>query len=134
MTKHKMILYLLVLLLSPAARPAAAPADYRIENAKGNVYRFVNDRHRSVFLITGEGIILTDPHGMATGSTESRISFKAPAPLRLPGLAPAKPEKSEPAPAQLVLGRKHRGERQMFARLTNPYISGRHRCLFCCPA
>jgi glyoxylase-like metal-dependent hydrolase (beta-lactamase superfamily II) len=35
--------------------------DYKIEKVKGDVYRFIDDRHRSVFLVTREGIILTDP-------------------------------------------------------------------------
>lgn len=39
----------------------ASAADYAIENIRGDMYRFVDDRHRSVFLVTSEGIILTDP-------------------------------------------------------------------------
>lgn len=36
-------------------------SDYRIENVKGNVYRFIDDRHRSVFLMTKAGILITEP-------------------------------------------------------------------------
>ena len=44
------------------AQPFAAMADeYRIENIKGNVYRFVDDRHRSLFVVTKSGILLVDP-------------------------------------------------------------------------
>lgn len=53
---------MLVLIAVPAiySVPVVA-ADYRIESVQGNVYRFVNDRHRSVFAVTGQGIIATDP-------------------------------------------------------------------------
>ena len=39
----------------------AKAADYRIEKVSGNVYRFIDDRHRSVFAVTEAGIIATDP-------------------------------------------------------------------------
>lgn len=57
----------------------AAAADYRIENVKGNVYRVVNDRHRSVFAVTEAGIIATDPMDEAAarwlkGELEERFS------------------------------------------------------------
>ena len=39
----------------------AMAADYRIENVSSNIYRVINDRHRSVFAVTEAGIILTDP-------------------------------------------------------------------------
>jgi len=42
--------------------PAGASAgDYAIERVAGNVYRFIDDRHRSVFLVTEAGILVTDP-------------------------------------------------------------------------
>lgn len=34
---------------------------YQIEQIQGNVYRFIDDRHRSIFIDTSEGIIVTDP-------------------------------------------------------------------------
>jgi len=34
---------------------------YQIENISGEVYRFIDDRHRSIFINTSEGIIVTDP-------------------------------------------------------------------------
>ena len=40
---------------------AAIAGEYRIENIKGNVYRFVDDRHRSLFVVTKSGILLVDP-------------------------------------------------------------------------
>lgn len=40
---------------------AGAAEQYSIEKVTGNVYRFVNDRHRSVFLVTKNGILITDP-------------------------------------------------------------------------
>lgn len=41
--------------------PMQVQAAYKIENISGNIYRFIDDRHRSVFAVTTEGIILTDP-------------------------------------------------------------------------
>ncbi|MGI1669750.1 MAG: MBL fold metallo-hydrolase [Neptuniibacter sp.] len=54
--KYALIVLVLSLLLIPKTY-----ADYRIENITGNIYRFVDDRHRSVFAVTSEGIIVTDP-------------------------------------------------------------------------
>lgn len=54
--KYVLIVLVLSLLLIPKTY-----ADYRIENITGNIYRFVDDRHRSVFAVTSEGIIVTDP-------------------------------------------------------------------------
>ena len=34
--------------------------DYRIENVKGSVYRFVDDRHRALFVVGKSGILLVD--------------------------------------------------------------------------
>lgn len=34
---------------------------YTLEKVKGDVYRFIDDRHRSVVLVTSEGILVTDP-------------------------------------------------------------------------
>jgi glyoxylase-like metal-dependent hydrolase (beta-lactamase superfamily II) len=53
-------LLVLTALLSLAGNLVLA-SDYRIENVKGNVYRFIDDRHRSVFLVTKAGILITDP-------------------------------------------------------------------------
>lgn len=39
----------------------ALASDYQIEKVKGSVYRFVAGRHRSVFLVTEKGILVTDP-------------------------------------------------------------------------
>lgn len=38
---------------------SAAP--FKIEQVDGKVYRFIDDRHRSIFVVTDEGIIVTDP-------------------------------------------------------------------------
>ena len=45
-----------------------AVANYSIEKINGDLYRFVDDRHRSVFLVKDEGILLADPlnHDAAT--------------------------------------------------------------------
>lgn len=47
----------------PAHIQAAEQPTYTIENVKGNVYRFVAGHYRSAFLVTDEGIIVTDPLG-----------------------------------------------------------------------
>ena len=54
--KLTLFLFTVSLIFSPGAY-----ADYKIENVSGNIYRFIDDRHRSVFAVTSEGIILTDP-------------------------------------------------------------------------
>lgn len=52
----------LVLLVSALFCSLAVNAQsYQIEQVKGDVYRFVDGRHRSVFLVTKEGIVVTDP-------------------------------------------------------------------------
>ncbi len=61
MFKPCRIFFLLVLLMPVAGPSDAAAADYRIEQISGNVYRFIDDRHRSVFAVTEQGIIATDP-------------------------------------------------------------------------
>ncbi len=55
-------IFLLVLLLLPVTCSQFAFAgDFRIEQVTKNIYRFVADRHRSVFLVTEKGILITDP-------------------------------------------------------------------------
>ena len=41
------------------SHPALAD-EYRIENVKGSVYRFVDDRHRSLFVVGKSGILVVD--------------------------------------------------------------------------
>lgn len=56
------ILILFVLFVSAVGWTQSTLAnDYKIEKVSGNVYRFVADRHRSVFLVTENGILITDP-------------------------------------------------------------------------
>lgn len=55
---QKFVLSLFFLSLLPAQLLAA---DYTIEPIAEDVYRFVDDRHRSVFMVTDAGIIMTDP-------------------------------------------------------------------------
>ncbi len=61
MGKHKTIFFLLFFIFPAFSSTITFASDYRIENVKGNVYRFVADRHRSVFLVTPEGVLMTDP-------------------------------------------------------------------------
>lgn len=56
----KLFVLALALIAVFASGPVAA-VDYQIEQVKDNVYRFISDRHRSVFAVTSEGIIATDP-------------------------------------------------------------------------
>ena len=53
-------LLLLALCPPPAAAQDAAP-DYQIEVMRENVYRFTAGNYRSVFMVTDDGLFLTDP-------------------------------------------------------------------------
>ena len=55
-----MRLVLLALLLPVVAFAQDAP-EYQIERMKENVYRFTAGTYRSVFMVTAEGIVATDP-------------------------------------------------------------------------
>lgn len=61
MKKTGSLIVLLVLLNFSFGSSLVSANEYKIEKIKGDIYRFVDDRHRSVFLVTNEGIILTDP-------------------------------------------------------------------------
>lgn len=56
---------LVALVIACSFNRSANAETYSIEQVKGNVYRFVNDRHRSVLMVTEEGIIVTDPMNAA---------------------------------------------------------------------
>jgi glyoxylase-like metal-dependent hydrolase (beta-lactamase superfamily II) len=72
-----------VLLGAALAVPAAAqdaPA-YAIERVKDNVYRFTAGHHHSVFMVTDDGLFLTDPISEAAAThlkTELERRFDAP--------------------------------------------------------
>ncbi|MDO6512935.1 MULTISPECIES: MBL fold metallo-hydrolase [unclassified Neptuniibacter] len=59
-TQNPLITFLLILSFSFISSMAVAD-EYKIEHIQGDIYRFIDDRHRSVFLVTNEGIVLTDP-------------------------------------------------------------------------
>ena len=59
--KVSAITLLLVMIIIAFGSPMVSANEYKIENVRGDVYRFIDDRHRSVFLVTHKGIILTDP-------------------------------------------------------------------------
>lgn len=61
MKKSASLIVLLMLLNFFFGSSMVSANEYKIEKVKGDIYRFVDDRHRSVFLVTNEGIILTDP-------------------------------------------------------------------------
>lgn len=60
---YRRLIVLLICLFSPFSF-----ANYSIEKINGDLYRFVDDRHRSVFLVNDDGILLADPlnHDAAT--------------------------------------------------------------------
>ena len=60
-SKHKSLFFVLLIAISAFSSSTTLANGYKIENVQGDVYRFVDDRHRSVFLVTDEGILLTDP-------------------------------------------------------------------------
>lgn len=61
MNKHNWLLWLTAFAIAGFSAPMVWASEYRIENVKGDVYRFIDDRHRSLFLVTDEGILITDP-------------------------------------------------------------------------
>lgn len=59
-TSHRLVAAVLfVVLMTPA--PSIAQDDYSIELMKDNVYRFTAGPYRSVFMVTEDGLFLTDP-------------------------------------------------------------------------
>lgn len=61
MTATGKIIAALLLLASIAADANAQTGDRSITNIAGDLYRFQNRNHYSVFLVTSEGILVTDP-------------------------------------------------------------------------
>ena len=49
------------LMISPATDLRAQEAKRSIEQVKGDVYRFQNDFHFAMFVVTDDGIVVTDP-------------------------------------------------------------------------
>lgn len=43
-------------------------SSYEIETLEGGLYRFIDDRHRSVFMITKQGALITDPLNTAAAT------------------------------------------------------------------
>jgi glyoxylase-like metal-dependent hydrolase (beta-lactamase superfamily II) len=50
-----------VMALVPAAGTFAAGPERTIEELRDGVYRFTEERHSSVFMVTDEGVVVTDP-------------------------------------------------------------------------
>jgi glyoxylase-like metal-dependent hydrolase (beta-lactamase superfamily II) len=76
-----MRLILAICLLSLAPLPAASQAEFSIEPMKDDVYRFTAGHYRSVFMVTDEGIFLTDPISEEAATwlrAELRRRFDAP--------------------------------------------------------
>lgn len=73
----------IAVLAAGLALPAVAqePPEYAIERVKGNVYRFTAGHHHSVFMVTDEGLFLTDPISEAAAThlkTELAKRFDVP--------------------------------------------------------
>ena len=76
---------LLVLGVVVAAAPAAAQSEAKraITKIAGDLYRFQNNFHYSVFLVTGEGVIVTDPiNAEAAAWLKAEISQRFNQPIR----------------------------------------------------
>ncbi len=76
---------LLVLGMVVAAAPAAAQSEAKraITKIAGDLYRFQNNFHYSVFLVTGEGVIVTDPiNAEAAAWLKAEISQRFNQPIR----------------------------------------------------
>lgn len=54
-------IFLIVTLISGATSAAQAQAKRAISNVKGDVYRFQNNFHFAMFVVTSDGIVVTDP-------------------------------------------------------------------------
>ena len=67
MTSRFLTMFFLFSCLAALLIDDAMAADYRIENVSGNIYRVIDDRHRSVFAVTEAGIIVTDPLNDSVG-------------------------------------------------------------------
>jgi len=61
MKKIKILISVVLLISSVSVNQPAYANEYKIEKVTGSVYRFVADRHRSVFLVAEDGILITDP-------------------------------------------------------------------------
>ncbi len=64
-----------------ATASAQEKTDYRIEEVKGNVWRFTAGTYHSVFMVTDEGIFVADPISAEAGAwlkKELSARFKAP--------------------------------------------------------
>lgn len=70
-------LVLFLALLLPLAAAGQDAGKYRIEQMKDNVYRFTAGHYRSVFMVTDEGLFLTDPIAEKPdrGRSPSPLSF-----------------------------------------------------------
>lgn len=55
------LLVAIVVLFSATDRLQSADDEYRIENVAENVYRFTAGHYHSIFVVTREGILITDP-------------------------------------------------------------------------
>ena len=56
-----LVAFLIISLFSLSSHAAGLPTQYDIENVKDNVYRFTAGNYKSVFMVTDDGIIVTDP-------------------------------------------------------------------------
>lgn len=75
---NKVLLFVILGVIMVLSAPSGAQT-YAISNVAGNLYRFQSNGHYSVFLVTDEGVIVTDPisHQAATwlkGEIKSRFN------------------------------------------------------------
>ena len=61
MIKINTLISLVFFIFTVSGNQLASASDYKIEQVTKNVYRFVADRYRSVFLVTENTILITDP-------------------------------------------------------------------------
>lgn len=81
MRKINILILLILFVSSVGGNLSASAGDFKIEKVTGNVYRFVSDRHRSVFLVTEKGILITDPLNVEAATwlkKEFKKRFKLP--------------------------------------------------------
>jgi glyoxylase-like metal-dependent hydrolase (beta-lactamase superfamily II) len=85
MCLHKLFRTLIIslMVLGPAAGTRAAEPERVIEELRDGVYRFTEDRHSSVFMVTDEGVVVTDPlNGGAAEWLKGEIARRFGLPVR----------------------------------------------------
>ncbi len=81
--RNNTMIFLLLFVFITVGSQIAFADNYKIENVTGNVYRFITDRYRSVFLVTEDGILITDPlNSEAAGWLKKELKSRFDLPIK----------------------------------------------------